>query len=49
MLGWYVGFVENEQGVYFFALNIEGSQFSEIMKKRISIAKGHLTKLGILK
>ncbi|WP_371185844.1 penicillin-binding transpeptidase domain-containing protein [Thalassotalea maritima] len=34
-LGWYVGFVENKDGVYYFALNIDGPSFKEVGKMRI--------------
>jgi len=48
VLGWYVGFVENKEGVHYFALNIEGTQFRDIMRKRKSLVKEHLSKAGVL-
>ena len=47
-LGWYVGYVEKENNVYFFALNIEGQGFNEILKPRIEITKSILKELGII-
>lgn len=47
-LGWYVGYVEKKNNVYFFALNIEGSSFNEILKPRLVITKNILKTLGII-
>lgn len=38
-IGWLVGFVENDKGLSFYALNIEGKTFAEIANKRIKLAK----------
>ena len=38
-IGWLVGFVENDKGYYFYALNIEGKTFKEVSGKRIKLAK----------
>jgi beta-lactamase class D len=47
-IGWYVGYVEREGNVYFFALNIDGSSFSGIKAKRIEITRRVLKTLGII-
>lgn len=38
-IGWLVGYVENDKGISFYALNIEGKTFKEISTKRIKLAK----------
>ena len=48
VLGWYVGFVENKKGTHYFALNIEGNDFTKTMQRRKSLAKEHLIKAGAL-
>tara|TARA_Y100000034_G_scaffold48328_1_gene59636 strand:- start:5901 stop:6698 length:798 start_codon:yes stop_codon:yes gene_type:complete len=48
-LGWYVGYVEKSDNVYFFALNIEGQNFTEILEPRLEITKNVLEELGIVK
>jgi len=47
-LGWYVGFVENKSGTYYFALNLDGATYSDIEQQRIDIAKNHLAQAGVL-
>ncbi|GKS62679.1 beta-lactamase [Candidatus Nitrosocosmicus sp.] len=47
-LGWFVGYVEKGDNVYYFALNIEGKRFSEIQKPRIVITKRILREAGII-
>ena len=47
-LGWLVGYVEKENNVYFFAMNIEGDTFDEIAKPRIEISKNVLKELDII-
>ena len=47
-LGWYVGYVEKGNNVYYFALNIEGDNFNEILKPRIEITRNILKQLGII-
>lgn len=47
-LGWYVGYLEKSDNVYFFALNIEGQSFDEILKPRIEITKSIFKELGII-
>ena len=48
-LGWYVGVVELEDDIAYFALNIIGKSFSEIKKSRIDIARKHLKLAGVLR
>jgi len=48
ILGWYVGFVENKSGTYYFALNLEGATWSDIKQRRIDIAKNYLAQAGVL-
>lgn len=48
VIGWYVGYVENAQGVYFFALNISAAKFSAVTKSRINITKYYLKQAGIV-
>ena len=47
-LGWYVGYIEKAGNVYFFALNIEGKNFNELIEQRIEIANAVFKKLGII-
>jgi len=47
-LGWYVGYLEKADNVYFFALNIEGNSFNEILKPRVLITKSIFRALGII-
>ncbi len=47
-IGWLVGFVENDNGHYFYAMNVEGKTFKEVADKRLSITKNILHKLGVL-
>ncbi len=47
-LGWYVGYLEKPDNVYFFALNIEGQTFNEIVKPRIEITKSIFKELGVI-
>ena len=47
-LGWYVGYVENKTGTYYFALNLDGATWSDIKQRRIDIAKNHLSQAGVL-
>jgi beta-lactamase class D len=45
-LGWFVGYLETKGNVYFFALNIEGSNFLAIRDERINLTKRILAGLG---
>lgn len=47
-LGWYVGFVENDKGVHYFALNIDAPSFQQVIKKRTEAARQQLRLAGIL-
>jgi beta-lactamase class D len=47
-LGWYVGYIERGDKVWFFACNIDGESFADIMSPRIDITKAVLKKLGII-
>jgi beta-lactamase class D len=47
-IGWFVGYLETQGNVYFFATNIEGSSYSEIREKRIDVTKKILSELGYL-
>lgn len=46
-LGWYVGYVEKDEDVIFFALNVETDTFAEIVDCRKAIAMAVLGKLRI--
>ncbi|MCL2914607.1 hypothetical protein L2725_12595 [Shewanella corallii] len=47
-LGWYVGYVENSDGVFYFAMNLEGEKFWPTMKKRLPIMRSALQQAGII-
>lgn len=47
-IGWFVGYLESNGNVYFFATNIEGGSYVEIRDKRIDITKQLLKTLGYL-
>lgn len=47
-LGWYVGFVENAQGVHYFALNISRASYKEINAERKKMVRNHLKKAGVI-
>jgi beta-lactamase class D len=47
-LGWFVGYLETQGNVYFFATNIEGPNSAAIRKRRIDLTKSILTGLGYL-
>jgi len=48
MLGWYVGFVENSQGVHFFAFNVNRDTYAQMKASRVKMAMSHLRKSGII-
>jgi len=48
MLGWYVGFVENTEGVHFFAFNFTRDTYAQMKASRVAIARNHLKKAGII-
>ena len=47
-IGWFVGYVETKENVYFFATNIEGTKLERIRDKRIELTKQVLVGLGTL-
>jgi len=48
MLGWYIGFVENAQGVHFFAFNFNKASYPEMKALRKKVAYNHLKAAGII-
>jgi beta-lactamase class D len=48
MLAWYVGFVENDKGRHFFALNLNRATYGEVKAIRKNIALNHLKKMHII-
>jgi len=48
MLGWYVGFVENKNGVHYFAFNFNRKSYGEMKAQRIKMAMNHLKSAGII-
>jgi beta-lactamase class D len=46
---WYVGYVENGQAVYYFALQIGAHEFGRAYEGRIPISRAILTDLGVLR
>ena len=48
VLGWYVGFVENQHGVHYFALNISRNNYKGINDLRVNMVKNHLRKAGVI-
>jgi beta-lactamase class D len=47
-IGWFVGYLEAKDNVYFFAINIEGDSSAAIRDRRINLTKQILTDLGYL-
>jgi beta-lactamase class D len=47
-IGWFVGYLESNGNVYFFATNIEGASYAEIRSKRVELTKQILKGLGYL-
>lgn len=47
-IGWFVGYMEAKDNVYFFAINLEGNSFASIRDRRIKLTKQILTDLGHL-
>ncbi len=47
-IGWFVGYLESNGNVYFFATNIEGGSYVEIRSKRIELTKQILKAVGYL-
>jgi len=47
-LGWFVGYLERKDDVYFFATNLEDTSREALLPKRIEITKQILRELGLL-
>lgn len=47
-LGWFVGYLERKDDVYFFATNLEDTSREALIPKRIEITKQILRELGLL-
>ena len=47
-LGWFVGYLETKDNVYFFATNIDGESFAAVREPRLKITRQILTDLGYL-
>jgi beta-lactamase class D len=47
-IGWFVGYLETQGNVYFFACNLEGASYREIRDQRIDVTKRILRELGYL-
>ncbi|MFN2455191.1 MAG: class D beta-lactamase [Pyrinomonadaceae bacterium] len=47
-IGWFVGYLETNGNVYFFATNIEGASYADIRDKRIEVTKRILKSFGYL-
>lgn len=47
-LAWFVGYLERDGNVYFFALNMDGANYQAIREERIDLTKRILTELGYL-
>jgi len=48
MLGWYIGFVENAQGIHYFAFNFTRDSYAEMKSNRVKMAMSHLKEAGII-
>ena len=47
-IGWFVGYLESNGNVYFFATNIQGASYVEIRDKRTELTRQLLKLLGYL-
>ncbi|RPI49605.1 MAG: class D beta-lactamase [Acidobacteria bacterium] len=45
---WYVGYVERDSNVYYFALQLGAKEFGTLFEQRVTKAKAILTHLGVL-
>ncbi len=45
---WYVGFVENENGIHYFALNLDAPPTPENAQLRIDLSRNYLRQFGVL-
>jgi beta-lactamase class D len=48
MLGWYIGFVEKDTGVHFFAMNFNSPTYAQMKANRVKLAINHLQLAGII-
>lgn len=48
-IGWIVGWIEENKRPYFFVLNVEGDPDADMLKIRMNILRGILTKYGFFK
>jgi len=48
-LGWFIGYLETKDNIYFFALNMDGKDYAAIRDKRIDLTKQILSELGFMK
>ncbi len=48
MLGWFVGYVENGNGVHYFAFNFNRATYGAMKKQRTQIVLNHLKTAGII-
>lgn len=48
MLGWYIGFVENKDGVHYFAFNFTRDSYAKMKASRVAIARNHLKEAGVI-
>lgn len=46
--GWFVGYLEKKDDVYFFATNLEDTSIEALIPKRVEITKRILTELGLM-
>ncbi len=47
-IGWWVGWAEKGENVYFFATNVEGRTFKEVARLRTELTRKALLQLGII-
>jgi len=47
-LGWLVGYVEKQDNIYYFAMNIKGTTFEEVLAPRVEITTAILRELDII-
>ena len=48
IIGWFVGYLERDDNVIFFALNIDGANYAAIRERRVELTKRILAELGYL-
>ncbi|NTS77179.1 class D beta-lactamase [Catenovulum sp. SM1970] len=47
-IGWYVGYIERADNTFYFAFNLDGTNFKGIVKERVPTAKKILKQQGLL-